>query len=1449
MHLCLYSEAQITNNLNTHSVSTNTFADSNLPIVNINTNGQSIINNPKIIVEMRIINNGPGLRNHINDTPNEYNGNIGIEFRGSHSQTYPKKSYSFETMDNSGTVKTDVSIFGMPLEHDWILTASYVDKSLCRDVLTYQLSREMGHYAVRTNYVEVVINGQYQGIYILSESIKRDIGRVDIANLHPNEVTPPDITGGYIFKLDKITGSGGSGWTSSYPPMENSNGQTVYFMYDYPTSDSIVPAQEAYLQAYVDSFEDALAGPNFRDTINGYSHFIGKGSWIDYFFISELSKNIDAYRISAFLYKDKNKTIKAGPVWDYDIAWGNANICDANDTTGWAYQFPCFGDGFQVPFWWQRLLQDTNYTNELKCRWTNYRQNVLSEQHIYFVIDSVAALLNESQERNFTEWPLLGTYIWPNPSPQPTTYAGEIQNLKNWVHTRLQWLDANFPGRCACFLSASIQNTSCNTSCDGSAIALGSSPYQKTYFWNNGSDSDTLSNLCAGNYSVTFQDAIGCRKTKSVIIAEPNPITLNISTTNSTCAGNGCNGSAIVNALGGSPSYSYTWSNGQSGTSPTFLCKGTYTVTVNDNRGCTKSFPVSIQNPLAPTITVASISNVQCYGGSDGAASVNVSGGTGPYSYNWFPSGGNSSTATGLSSGDYTVTVFDTTGCSSKVQINIPQPTQLVFHSTLQNAICNGSSGSVSVNITGGTFPFIYSWFPGGNNTPVLNSVPSGLYTLTVTDNAGCSKTSSFTISQPQPFSFVKSTALPDCFGGNNGSATVNSSGGTGTLTYFWPALGKTGKTVNQLSAGSYTVIVTDASNCTGSAIVTVINPSLMTLLTSTTPATCNFNDGTAEANVMNGNKPYQFNWFPSVSTDSIAIGLNTGSQIVTVIDSKGCLAKDTVTIVSASGLNVSVSGQTQESCYGVNDAFANLNVSGGAPPYSYVWTPTGGFNSFASNLFPGNYIITISDINNCVTEYQLNIIEPAPVSVQIISIPAICNNTSTGSLNANVSGGTPPFSYLWNPGGATAQSFNNLSSGNYSLHISDVHGCVLNSSSTVSQPAPITISVNKKNSSCGKANGSIAVRASGGVRGYSYLWSNGDTDSLAENLAAGNYSVTARDFNGCSKTANFNLGGIAGLTVSASVLSTVTCNGGNNGSVLLSANGGSGLITYSWTPNISSGALANNLTSGMYSVIVTDANNCRDSIGFILPEPPPLAALIFSENIKCYGTDNGLLYADAGGGTPPYTYLWSDGQREDSAIHLSSGTFSLLITDSRNCTTSASGTILSPDSLNISFSIANATCSSCLNGNINATVNGGTLPYSFNWKPLNSSSQNISNLAAGLYTLCVTDGNNCSRCDSVTIDGGGTGIKDITRNSGLYVYPNPLNQYAVFAFVLKSKQVVDLRIFSASGQLVNALVSNELEAGEHLIRFNASDFSPGIYFYKFTIESYFQAGALVISR
>ncbi|HQV99450.1 MAG TPA: CotH kinase family protein, partial [Bacteroidia bacterium] len=589
------------------------FTESSLPIVIINTNGQTIPDDPKIIVDMKIIDNGIGLRNHVSDVPNNYDGKIAIEVRCSSSQMFPKKSFGFETRDNSGLVNVDTSLLGMPSEHDWILSANYTDKSFCRNVVSYQLANEMGHYAVRTKYVDVVLNGQYWGVYVFMESLKRDKNRVDISKLERTEITAPDITGGYIVKIDKTTGSGGDGWTSAYAPINHSNGQDIFIQYDYPSTDSIVPSQKAYIKAYVDSFENALAGNNFRDSIVGYQKFIGNGSWIDYFFSNELSKNVDGYRISSYLYKDKEKTLKAGPVWDYDIAYGNANYCDATDTTGWAYLFSCTGDSWQVPFWWQKLQQDTNYTNQMKCRWTDYRNNVLSLSHINGVIDSIANLLNESKDWNFNQWPILGTYVWPNPSPQPSTYAGEIQNLKNWMSRRLSWLDSNMPGRCNCSLNIVQQNVSCLNACDGQLVAVGTSPYQKTYQWDNGSDNDTLSGMCAGIQTVEFTDAIGCKRTATATITQPALLTVNASAVNAPCDASGCAGQATANVSGGTSPFTYAWSDGQTTATATDLCSGSYSVIVTDAGGCSKTTTVNIVNPSSPIIALNNVTNATCF--------------------------------------------------------------------------------------------------------------------------------------------------------------------------------------------------------------------------------------------------------------------------------------------------------------------------------------------------------------------------------------------------------------------------------------------------------------------------------------------------------------------------------------------------------------------------------------------------------------------------------------------------------------------------------------------------------------------------------------------------------------------------------------------------------------------------------------------------------------------
>jgi subtilisin-like proprotein convertase family protein len=425
------------------------FESSNLPIVIIDTHGQTIPDDPKISVDFSIIDNGPGVRNFVEGVPS-FTHNVGIEIRGSSSQSFPKKSYGFETWDDLNN-SVDTTILGMPSESDWILNANYTDKTFCRNVLAYQTWTNLGHYGTRYRFCEVVINGEYKGIYVLSEKIKRDNNRVDIAKLNPDENTGDDVTGGYIFKIDKWTGSGGDGWTSDYPPPAHNNGQTIYFLFEYPKSDEITEPQKNYIQNYVNTFEAALAGPNFTDTLLGFRKYAVENTFIDYFLVNEISKNVDGYRLSTFIHKEqdsKGGKIRMGPVWDYDIAWHNANYCDGDLYTGWAYQFPCSDDYWQVPFWWSRLMQDPLFKDHLKCRWLYLRSNVLSNASLDQFVDSIAGLLDESQQRNFTVWPILGVYVWPNPWPYPATFGEEIASLKAWIHQRLTWMDISLPGGC-----------------------------------------------------------------------------------------------------------------------------------------------------------------------------------------------------------------------------------------------------------------------------------------------------------------------------------------------------------------------------------------------------------------------------------------------------------------------------------------------------------------------------------------------------------------------------------------------------------------------------------------------------------------------------------------------------------------------------------------------------------------------------------------------------------------------------------------------------------------------------------------------------------------------------------------------------------------------------------------------------------------------------------------
>ncbi|WP_181368977.1 reprolysin-like metallopeptidase [Flavobacterium pallidum] len=977
--------------------------------------------------------------------------------------------------------------------------------------------------------------------------------------------------------------------------------------------------------------------------------------------------------------------------------------------------------------------------------------------------------------------------------------------------------------------TASQVNVLCFGASTGSATVVasgGTAPY--TYLWSpSGGTGATASNLAAGTYTCTITDATTCTKSQVFTITQPTAAISNtVSQTNVLCFGS-ATGSATVVASGGTGAYTYLWSpSGGTGATASNLAAGNYSVRITDANGCFKDQAFTITQPTAPISNTVSQVNVLCFGSATGSATVVASGGTGTYTYLWSPSGGTAATASNLAAGNYSVRITDANGCFKDQAFTITQPTAAISNTVSQvNVLCFGSAtGSATVVASGGTGAYTYLWSPSGGTAATASNLAAGNYSVRITDANGCFKDQAFTITQPAAaISNTVSQVNVLCFGSATGSATVVASGGTGAYTYLWSPSGGTAATASNLAAGNYSVRITDANGCFKDQAFTISQPAAAISNTvSQTNVLC-FGSATGSASVVasGGTGAYTYLWSPFGGTAATASNLAAGNYSVRITDANGCFKDQAFTITQPTAAISNTVSQTNVLCFGSATGSATVVASGGTGAYTYLWSPSGGTAATASNLAAGNYSVRITDANGCFKDQAFTITQPtAPISNTVSQVNVLCFGSATGSATVVASGGTGAYTYLWSPSGGTAATASNLAAGNYSVRITDANGCFKDQAFTITQPAAaISNTVSQTNVLCfGSATGSASVVASGGTGAYTYLWSpSGGTAATASNLAAGNYSVRITDANGCFKDQAFTITQPAAAISNTVSQVNVLCFGSATGSASVVASGGTGAYTYLWSPSGGTAATASNLAAGNYSVRITDANGCFKDQAFTISQPAAAISNTVSQvNVLCFGSATGSATVVASGGTGAYTYLWSpSGGTAATASNLAAGNYSVRITDANGCFKDQAFTISQPAAaISNTVSQVNVLCFGSPTGSATVVASGGTGAYTYLWSPSGGTAATASNLAAGNYSVRITDANGCFKDQAFTITQPAAAISNTVSQTNVLCFGSATGSASVVA---SGGTGAYTYLWSPSGG--TAATASNLAAGNYSVR------------------------------
>lgn len=912
-----------------------------------------------------------------------------------------------------------------------------------------------------------------------------------------------------------------------------------------------------------------------------------------------------------------------------------------------------------------------------------------------------------------------------------------------------------------------INDAICNGQNNGSAEitpAGGTAPY--TYLWQPGTQITPLaSNLNAGTYTITVTDNNGCIVTASAEINEPTPLIISdVQTTDVSCTGES-DGSITILASGGTGAISFSIDNGLSFQNNNIfnnLPEGNYPIIIQDENDCTTTQNVSLIVPNALIITDIQGSTADCTGNANGTATVTVAGGTLPYTYLW-NIGQTNATATNLGVGTYSVTVTDGNGCQEATNVDVANPETVTINSlTMTPLFCNGdNTGTATIDATG-VGNLTYLWTPGGQSTATATGLAAGTYNILITGEDECTASAEIEVTEPDVLTIdaLNGTDIT-CNGFDDGTATVNVSGGTGEYTYQWQQSGIFGENPTDLEPGTYTVTVTDENACTAIESVTINEPETLVIDDiSGTDITCGGGtDGTASAAASGGIAPLTYTWQPSGQTGQNIDNLLAGVQTLTVTDANGCTTTSSVELFEPLPLVIDDINSTSVICNGENTGSASVTISGGTGAYTYTWQPSLQNTPTATNLPQGSYVVSITDERGCLIVGNIDVSEPSALSGNTASTATSCNGLSDGTVSVEGTDGTPPYTYQWdaNALNQTTPTVTTLSAGNYTATITDANDCDFITDVTVSEPDIVALTIEMMPVNCiNGSDGSATVTATGGTGNYTFEWdaaSGNQTNATATNLAAGSYSVTVFDENNCFATTSVVVTEPATAVTATGVDSQVSCAGDMDGFVSVIPVGGTGEFSFEWSSNTGSQSTqtAENLGVGDYTVTVSDANGCTVTAAASITEPTELNIAATAENTGCANSADGEASASATGGIPNaagnYTYEWSNGQNGPFAINLAEGNYTVTVTDLNGCTATTSVEIIAPPALLATITGTGANCFGDTNGSVSVSVEGGIEPYNYEWSTNanGATTPDLIDLPMGTYEVLVTDQNGCT--------------------------------------------------------------------------------------------------------